>query len=688
MRTLHLFLSFLLPLALFACDAKVKTVDSCGDGVLDPAEACDGDATSAGNCEDLGFYQQTGDLVCRADCTLDTSVCLSRCGDDVIQTTFGEQCEGDDLAAETCETLGLGAGTLGCNAACRYDTSACENDIECGDGVIIGRFEDCEGADLDGQTCASLGYYGGDLACDAYTCAFDLAGCANFGRCGDNAIQATYAEDCDGSELAGATCESLGYYGGQLTCDTGRAFDLADCATYGRCGDDVIQDLHGELCEDGQLGDETCESLGWYGGDLACGTDCTTFDASGCAAVGRCGDALVQEGHGEQCDGTNLDGATCRDFDFFTGALTCTGDCALDSAPCVNATQISAREYFACARLSDGTARCWGLNSIGQLGDGTIVSPRLTPVPVSGLSNATAVATGGDHACARLSDGTVRCWGYNGDGQLGDGTTSGSSIPVTTTGIFTAVELAAGWRHTCARLADGTVRCWGYNSAGQLGDGTQTTHAVSVEVSDLADAVSITAGYQHTCAVLASGALWCWGVNNLGQLGDGTNDSSSFPRQVSGLSNAVQVAAGYNHTCARLGDGTVRCWGYNYDGQLGNGGSGMFANSNVPVVVTGLTNIDALTLGKSHSCARVTDGTLRCWGSNRSYELGDGTEINRLTPVVTLNVNGVTSFALGEIFTCAIPATGIPLCWGNNANGELGDGGLLPWSATPHPVSP
>ncbi len=684
MRTLHSILFLVLPLTLLACNAQVKTVESCGDGVLDPDEQCDGDATSAGNCEALGYYQQTGDLVCRTDCTLDTSVCLSRCGDDVIQTTFGEQCEGDDLAAETCETLGLGAGNLGCNASCRYDTSACENDIECGDGVIIGRFEDCEGEDLDGQTCASLGYYGGELACDPYTCTFVLGGCENFGRCGDNTIQATYAEDCDGSELGGATCGSLGYYGGQLTCDTGCHFLPDDCATFGRCGDDLIQDAHGELCETGQLGGETCESRGWYGGELACGADCTAFDESACAAEGRCGDGAIQEAHGETCDGTDFGGVTCRDAGAFTGTPTCTDECALTTAACVNATAVSARRYFACARLGNGTARCWGFNYVGQLGDGTTVTPRLTPVAVTGLTDAMDVVVGDSHACARLADGTVRCWGLNENGQLGDGSFSNSSTPVTVSGLSTVVELALGWDHTCARLADGTARCWGRNTGGQAGDGYTSNLNIPTLVSGIAGAVSVAAGDQHTCAVLSDGTARCWGVNNQGQLGDGTNTRRLTPAQVSGLSTAVEVAAGFNHTCARLSDGTAKCWGYNSSGQLGNGTT---TNSNVPVAVTGLAGADDLVLGYSHSCARLTDGTLRCWGHNSSHELGDGSTAQRTTPVAVLNLNGISSLALGEMFTCALPPSGVPVCWGFNEDGELGNGTIVE-AASPTPVSP
>lgn len=684
MRTLQTCLVLVLSLALAGCPAEIKTIESCGDGLVDPGEQCDGADTTAGNCEDLGYYQQLGDLVCRSDCTLDTSVCLSRCGDDVIQVAFGEQCEGGDLAAETCQTLGLGSGNLACNDSCHFDTSACENDIECGDGVIIGRFEDCEGEDLAGQTCASLGYYGGQLACDPYTCAFELAGCENFGRCGDNAVQATYAEDCDGSELGGATCESLGYYGGTLTCDVSCRFLLTDCAAHGSCGDGEVQTDHGEVCEDGLLGGATCESRGWYGGELACGAGCTALDEADCAAVGRCGDHAVQPGFGETCDGPALGGATCRDYDFFTGRPSCDVACQLGPGDCVNATRVTAREFFACARNTDGTVSCWGANEGGQLGDGTTLG-RLTPVRVGGLHTATAVAAGLSHACALLADQTVRCWGFNDAGQLGDGSTSASTTPVPVAGLADVAGLVAGYSHTCARLTNGAVRCWGKNTGGQLGDGSLVNRTSPVAPEGIENVVSIAAGDQHTCAVLPSGVANCWGVNGAGQLGDGTTTRRPTPVAVVGLSDALVVAAGFNHTCAILGDGSARCWGSNSDGQLGNGTTSFLA-VHTPVVVSGLSGAGSLALGFNHSCAQVTDGTLRCWGNNASGTLGDGTNLPRYSPVA-VGFGAVTSFSAGKAFTCAVPASGIPHCWGNNDNGELGNGTVLE-SLVPVAVSP
>ena len=160
-----------------------------------------------------------------------------------------------------------------------------------------------------------------------------------------------------------------------------------------------------------------------------------------------------------------------------------------------------------CAVLSDGTVRCWGANGGGTLGDGT-TTDRLNPVAVLGISTATQVARGESQSCAVLSDGTVRCWGWNDYGQLGDGTKTDSSTPVVVSGISTATRVGLGMSHSCALLSDGTVQCWGSNAFGQLGDGTKTDSLTPVAVFIPCDAsVPPTNGGVGNCTnTLASGA--------------------------------------------------------------------------------------------------------------------------------------------------------------------------------------
>ncbi len=322
---------------------------------------------------------------------------------------------------------------------------------------------------------------------------------------------------------------------------------------------------------------------------------------------------------------------------------------------------ISGGGQHTCALLSDGTAKCWGWNGYGQLGDGTTVEHH-TPVAVSGLTDAIAISAGTSHTCALLNDGTAKCWGWNGYGQLGDGTNVERHTPVTVLGLGNVIAVDAAGGRTCALIGDGTVRCWGENSDGQLGDGTSISRTNPVTVSGLSNAVGIGGGENHTCALLSDGTAECWGYNELGQLGDGTTTNRLTPVVVSGLSNATAIAVGrsYAHTCALLSDGTAKCWGFNFYGQLGDGTK---TSSSTPVAVSGLGNATALFPGWEHTCALLSDGTVECWGG------GYGSN-----PAAISGLSDAVATAAGWNHTCALLGNGAAKCWGFNGYGQLGDG--------------
>ncbi len=271
---------FLLPcLCLFwlaACDDDQGVSSVCQDGEATGAESCDGTDLRGQTCVSLGYHG--GALACTTGCGWELAGCVAvgRCGDAVLQTPF-EQCDGGDLGGASCASLGLGEGTLQCTTQCRFEDSGCAVQAVCGDGQVQGA-EGCDGNDLGGLSCTSLGFAGGTLTCTT-GCTPDTSGCEAAGVCGDGAVDPE--EACDGLDLGGQSCESLGWYGGTLACTAGCALDLASCEAAGRCGDGVLQTAAGEACDGAALGGETCESRGYVGGALTCSAGCA-FDEGGC----------------------------------------------------------------------------------------------------------------------------------------------------------------------------------------------------------------------------------------------------------------------------------------------------------------------------------------------------------------------------------------------------------------------
>ena len=349
---------------------------------------------------------------------------------------------------------------------------------------------------------------------------------------------------------------------------------------------------------------------------------------------------------------------------------------SMSATPTTMHASTTTGHYHTCAVTSTGNVQCWGNNSAGQLGDGTITE-RLAPVTVSGLSNVKAVTAGKYHTCALTTTGQVYCWGSNNMGQIGDGTATVRLTPVQVSNLPGGVQaLGAGHYHTCALTSTGGVRCWGNNAYGQLGNGSSgNIQRTPVTVSGLNSGVqALAAGYDHTCAVTETGNVRCWGNNEFGQLGDNTTHNRSTPVEVSGLtSSAKTIAASYAHTCAVTTIGGVHCWGANWQGQLGDG---TITQRLTPVPVVDLPgSIAMVAAARNHTCAMTEAGGAFCWGYNWSGRLGDGTTIDRLTPVSVQGLqSGVTAIAADEWHTCARMTASGMRCWGGNGFGQLGDG--------------
>ena len=304
---------------------------------------------------------------------------------------------------------------------------------------------------------------------------------------------------------------------------------------------------------------------------------------------------------------------------------------------------VSSGIYHVCALLDTGAVRCWGYNNKGQVGNGqsSFVTPVSTPASVTGLSSGVAaISAGNNFTCALLTNGGVRCWGDNSEGQLGNGTLTDSSSPVVVSGLSSsAVSIATGNYHACALLSSGTVQCWGKNSSYELGNGDPDGRTMTpVDVQFLGAGVkSVAVGGSHSCALFNAGNVKCWGSNSYGQTGSDFLHWRTGVADVGNLnSSAISIDLGNFHSCAVLSTGAARCWGLNSYSQLGDGGT---TNTHLPVTVSGLSSgVTSISAGVSYSCATISDGGVKCWGINSWGTLGDGTTTTRSTPV---SVNGL-----------------------------------------------
>jgi alpha-tubulin suppressor-like RCC1 family protein len=326
-----------------------------------------------------------------------------------------------------------------------------------------------------------------------------------------------------------------------------------------------------------------------------------------------------------------------------------------------------------CATRSDASIWCWGWNSSGQLGD-TTKATRTSPVRVASPRAFASVAAGYRHTCA-LSSGLMYCWGWNGAGQLGDRTTTDRLVPVGVQLPMLAARVVTGSDHSCAvdATANSSLWCWGFNGSGQDGDGTTGNLDVPTAVGQHVW-VRVSSSNGSTCAIRGDGSLWCWGENIYGKLGDGTTIRRLVPTRIGTFTDWLAVAADASGTCGLRGTGTPWCWGRSAD--LGQ----HLTPTQVPSAQNSLRSLE---MRNNHACGIDVNRALWCWGVNSSGELGDGTLTDRPAPVrVGTDANWVR-VTTGVWHTCGIRTDGSAWCWGNNGNGQLGDLTTVQYRNTP-----
>lgn len=328
------------------------------------------------------------------------------------------------------------------------------------------------------------------------------------------------------------------------------------------------------------------------------------------------------------------------------------------------------------------------------------------------------ISAGSDHSCVVTATSTVKCWGNNTFGQLGNNSFTSSAVPVDvmtsaadSTPLSGVVQVSAGYGHTCAVMSSGGVKCWGWNGSnpvyGQLGDNTTTSSYTPVDVvtsaadsTPLSGALQVSAGFRHTCALMNTGGVKCWGGNGAGQLGNNSTTSVLAPVDVvtssadsTPLSGVAQVSIGDSHSCAVLESGDLKCWGNNNNSKIGIGG---VTNQLAPVSPhtsssnsNGLSGVIQVVSGGEHTCALMRVGTVKCWGKDTDGQIGIGTNVGGTTPVPvekpvdvhqaannTAPLEGVVQLSAGSEHTCALLDSGALTCWGKNDSfGRLGSGG-------------
>jgi alpha-tubulin suppressor-like RCC1 family protein len=469
------------------------------------------------------------------------------------------------------------------------------------------------------------------------------------GAARDGAAEAAADSDCESDGDASCECRAAPASAhctgkcGTLTDSCGRRHACGTCALPEVCGGTGVPNVCG------------CSST-WSEGDCAgrCGEwrdDCGRPHACGeCQAGESCGPDRLCHCARKTCADV---AKTCGDMaDGCGGTISC-GTCAAacTATGCEGVEEVVLGDSHACARLADGSVWCWGEGDKGQIGDGaTSARPKPTRVPIP--LAAVRIAAGTAHTCALLSDTTVRCWGDNGSGQIGDGSTSMRGLPVGVTDLRDVDALAAGGATTCVRRQL-RVLCFGSGVHGTIGDGSRMDRHVPTLVSAIEDAGTIAMGSAHVCVLTTAHQIKCWGDNTDGQIGVGASEADyATPQLVGGKWDIL--FAGYGATCGVTAGGrmaSAECWG-----RTGT------VQSSVPAHISEMDRCNRLSLGATHRCSLYCDNGARCWLGNANGQIGDGTTEPRETPTRVLT--GAKAISAGAKYSCAVTSSGGVKCWG------------------------
>ena len=342
---------------------------------------------------------------------------------------------------------------------------------------------------------------------------------------------------------------------------------------------------------------------------------------------------------------------------------------------------VSAGSGHSCGVTVDDLAYCWGRNEAGQLGVGNATGPSTCgpnnlpcsnkPVAVIGGLHFRSISAGGQHTCAVTTDDRAYCWGLNDTGELGTGSSSEfEARPVAVAGDRHWHLVTAGEFHSCGMTNANVPLCWGYNGWGQLGDGTEMTRFKPVRVKPTSLAFrTIVAGGVHTCGLTTDNRAWCWGNNDWGQLGDKSKTSRVSPILVVNDHRYENLRASRFNTCGTTPGHDAYCWGRNSSGETGDGS--ITPRRLQPVLVTGKLAFRRVTPGWGHTCGETTSDRAYCWGQGA---LGTGSTDLQASPAPVAGNHVFSQLAAGEDQSCGNTPEGVAYCWGDNTWGQLGDG--------------